>query len=318
MKRLQSLRVLTGALLAFACGGALAQGAVLYGAVDVGVLYKTTPGAASGGTWQMDSDYTPRFGFRGNEPLAGGVRALYQLETEVKADSGGGTFFMRESWVGFDGPYGLVRFGRTKDVFDDLSGRILPFGPTSQPGLFIQPAWRAGVVAARFSNSATYTSPKWRGLQVQAQVGLDESTSGDPGWATTVSWEGHGVEVMAAADGAVVTTGNVKQPTAWLVGGSYRFGGMVKLGAAYTRGDTNRAATGTNEGIIVGAEAPFGAWTAKAAYGRLDNSVSGVTADTYALGADYALSKRTSLYGRLVRDVATDVNVVMLGTTHRF
>lgn len=89
------------------------------------------------------------------------------------------------------------------------------------------------------------------------------------------------------------------------------------LGAnvSYVRSD-DRTAVKT-VGDSVGLSRAFGPYTAKASYGRTDRDVT-----AYALGVDYALSKRTQL-GLAFRNVdrsgsVADVQQVGLGLTHRF
>src|SRR5438105_1895740 len=57
-------------------------------------------------------DNNSRFGLRGTEDLGGGMAAVFQIESRVKADTGGTTLASRDTWVGLSGDFGTVRLGR--------------------------------------------------------------------------------------------------------------------------------------------------------------------------------------------------------------
>ncbi|MEK7207402.1 MAG: porin, partial [Pseudomonadota bacterium] len=62
----------------------------------------------------MMSNNSSRFGFKGDEDLGGGLKAIYQAESGVfTIDEGsgfGGT--LRTTYMGFAGSWGTVKFGR--------------------------------------------------------------------------------------------------------------------------------------------------------------------------------------------------------------
>lgn len=54
---------------------------------------------------------TSNIGFRGSEDLGGGWKAIFQLESQLFLDSGGGNLGGRNSNVGLTGPYGTIFYG---------------------------------------------------------------------------------------------------------------------------------------------------------------------------------------------------------------
>ena len=80
------------AALATLSGAALAQSSVtIYGRLDASVgANKAGAPATAKSTSQLESGLlsTSRLGFRGTEDLGGGMRALFQLEGELKVDDG--------------------------------------------------------------------------------------------------------------------------------------------------------------------------------------------------------------------------------------
>lgn len=91
---------------------------------------------------------------------------------------------------------------------------------------------------------------------------------------------------------------------------------VAGYGVSYTHSD-DRSAVGKTTGDSVGVTKAVGAYTAKASVGRTDFGLK-----AYALGVDYALSKRTSL-GATYRNVdragaASDTQSFGAGLVHRF
>jgi len=112
------------ALLAASYTPAIAQSSVtLYGDVDNGLMYTSNQGGHT--NWQLSNAglYSTLFGFTGTEDLAGGLKAVFKLESGVNPNSGMNTFgglFGRQAYVGLSSPYGTVRLGRQFDATCDL------------------------------------------------------------------------------------------------------------------------------------------------------------------------------------------------------
>jgi predicted porin len=60
------------------------------------------------------------FGIRGSEPLGGGVNAIFQVESKLFLDTGGGILAGRESFLGFQSPWGTVKLGFFLSPYDDI------------------------------------------------------------------------------------------------------------------------------------------------------------------------------------------------------
>ena len=75
-----------------------AQSAVLYGQLNLTLEHVNgTSPAGSVPHTQLLSSNTSRFGVRGAEPVGGGLVAVWQIESSISADSGGGTPAGRET-----------------------------------------------------------------------------------------------------------------------------------------------------------------------------------------------------------------------------
>ena len=91
----------------------------MYGLLDTGIEYVSNADAAGHGLVRLpgvSGELPSRLGFRGEENLGGGVKAVFALETGFNVRRGdlgqGGRMFGRQSWIGLDGPWGTVSFGR--------------------------------------------------------------------------------------------------------------------------------------------------------------------------------------------------------------
>jgi predicted porin len=93
----------------------------VYGSIRGGVnVYKT---AKTNQTITGVDDYSSRIGFKGNEDLGNGLKAIWQVESGFALDGTGkatgtssGTFANRMSFVGLEGGFGKIRLGYLTDV----------------------------------------------------------------------------------------------------------------------------------------------------------------------------------------------------------
>ena len=132
------------------------------------------------------SSNSSRFGVRGNEYLGAGQVAIFQLESQVQANTGGGTLASRETFVGLQGDWGTLKAGNFLTPYDD----ILPiFGdtPTLTTSIFSTAAiWAQGPLSklqggfdARLGNSIRYETLPLDGFSAEVQYATRSSTSDD-------------------------------------------------------------------------------------------------------------------------------------------
>jgi len=153
-----------------------------------------------------------RFGVRGSEKLGGGLRAIFQLETEFHLDSNDSRFAQRDSFVGLThAGWGTIKLGRMDTPFkgygDDLSflgvssgnfvstsdlNRNMPFG-TSNAGRFHE----------RAQNAVDYETPQWGGFQGEVQYSTAETDTAarhPHWWSGGVKWEGGPFTISLGAE----------------------------------------------------------------------------------------------------------------------
>lgn len=128
------------AALLVSSGACLAQSSVeLYGIADLGLRATSglsakntpaTPGTATAVSSGVDN--TSRWGFKGQESLGGGWKALFRLEGGINADTGTSAksdrMFDRLAWAGLDSPYGTLALGRQTNLLSDALIPVDPLG----------------------------------------------------------------------------------------------------------------------------------------------------------------------------------------------
>ena len=267
--------------------------------------------------------------------------------TALSAGGTQGLVFQRYAYVGLSGGFGEVRLGR------DYTGTFLgviaatdPFG-TNGPASSSNMTLNLGVVGKQqtttgASNMIGYTTPSLGGVSANLQTFFGENNSvavlngagatasnpndGD-GYSATVSYAAGPIFVAA---GQASTKGTVQAITNAMAAtngdytqrgfsASYDMG-VAKLAFTNAREELikSAAATATNSSNMIAVTVPVGAFNYKASYIRSvqNTGVAGALDNTGTLvgvGADYALSKRTTAYTAYSR--ITNDNVATAGGT---
>lgn len=144
-----------------------------------------------------------RWGLRGSEDLGGGLKANFQLESGISADTGASSGFNRTSKLGLSGGFGSIEMGRQytqlfllMDSFDaqgtsSFSATNAIFGPAvaTELGAF-GPAYR-------FDNSLQYTTPTMGGFTGAVQYVFGENGTPSPpgGLPRSALQRAHGIRV---------------------------------------------------------------------------------------------------------------------------
>lgn len=151
-----------------------------------------------------------RFGVRGQENLGGGLKAIFQLETEFHVDSNDSTFAQRDSFVGLSHKgWGDIKLGRMDTPFKKFGDEISFLGISS--GNFVSTSnvlRKTGFGTSssssfhlRRQNAVMYESPHIAGFDGAVQYSTDETdtVSRHPHvWSEAIRWKG-GPLVVALA-----------------------------------------------------------------------------------------------------------------------
>jgi predicted porin len=157
----------------------------LYGRLNLTLEYIDANG--DNPSIQRLSSNSSRLGVRGTESLGGGLNAIFQIESSISGDAGGGTLAGRDTFVGLQGSWGTVRFGNFLAPYDDMHpifGNVPTFTTSilSTASIWAQgtSAKSAGGFDARLGNSLRYDTPNIAGFVGGVQISLDNEGPADP------------------------------------------------------------------------------------------------------------------------------------------
>jgi predicted porin len=332
------------AVLATTAGAVQAQSVTLFGRVDAGVQYTSKSSRSSSGNDSLtelnNGGILPSiWGMKGSEDLGGGLKAVFNLESDFDSGTGGrrglgsiDNMFGRQANVGLSAEWGTILLGRRyspallaelgvdpRGYKESLSSLLsyaanqLPadnaLGPNNGGGIFT-------------SNMVSYDG-KFGPVSVGAGFGLGEGLGGlgdGRTYAVGVSWTG-----------PVTLAGSYQRVEGSPDAKTERFGVgfAVPLGAFTIKGIYAHATQDDNAGVEVADTDNFGIgadfkWSPEstatlAFYHGKDDVVSENKTKTLIVSNDYALSKRTTLYAQLAyvdADAGSRINTqVTLGAT---
>lgn len=283
-----------------ASGAAMAQSSVeLYGLVDL-IVHKDKGQATAMTSGGMA---TSRWGLRGSEDLGGGLKAVFKLEQQINADTGTvGAGFSRESYLGLEGGFGMVKFGKVWTAYDDVAaaGDGVFNANVFSPINLIFNSWAS--YNANPNNGLYYATPEFGGFSGAVSYALDETNGvNDNVVAYHIKYANGPVAVALAYQ----DDGDTADERFTTLNGSYDFGPAV-LKATYAR--VNRDVGVDAKEYTLGVDVPLSdAMTASVAYGRSKDDGAAKAATSFSGALAYSLSKRTTVYAGFARTNDTAV-----------
>jgi predicted porin len=161
----------------------------LYGRLNITaeVVEGQQANGTKGNYFQVSSN-SSRLGVRGTESLGGGLNAIFQIESNVNVDTGGGVLASRETFAGLQGGWGTFKMGNFLAPNDDIHG-VFGNVPTLLTSLLSTASvWGQGLLSktaggfdARLGNSVRYDSPRVAGFSFSTQVSQMDASSGQGG-----------------------------------------------------------------------------------------------------------------------------------------
>ena len=315
-------------------GAAQAQSNVnLHGLVDVYVGSLKAPGSAdrtnalnSGG---MTTSY---WGLSGTEDLGGGLKVKFNLGAFFQADDGaqgrfnGDKFFSRDANVGISGSFGTLTLGRSMAPNFIPTISFNPFGDSFAVSPLVMhanmPTSYAAPVSLNttasdtgWSNQVVYSTPEVGGLSANLfyQFGERAGNNGANNIAVNAFYNLDKLSLTAFYEQAdmlgnpspTYTVGSSAKN--WMMGATYDLG-VAKLYGTYGQSEKELSNVTALEmdTYSLGLDVPVTkAGTVKAAYALTDRDWSNGASNkrqTFTLGYDHLLSKRTDVYSAVVWD----------------
>ena len=325
-----------GVLAATLCasGAAFAQSSVqLYGLVDAWVGRHKPPGA-SGRSWAQGGGgmTTSYWGMKGNEQLSNGFDAIFALEGFFRPQTGeagrfnGDPLFSRSAYVGLQSnDVGTLTVGRLTTPYFLSTILFNPFGDsyTFSPAVFhtymgLQGQGVSG--DSGWSNAVKYTTPSFNGLSANLIYGFSDEAgkSGDNKWgANAMYFNGAFSATLAyqqikfnnkAGDLDSIIAG-FKNQQATQIGVAYDFDVVKLFGQFQYIKNTISSGNISMKGGQLGVSVPMGGGEVLASYGYTRSSgASDVKRNSWAVGYDYRLSKRTDIYAAYYSDKVTNLS----------
>ena len=192
-------KVIALAVAGLVSGAAFAQSNVtVYGVMDAGYVYGT---GERTGTLNKNTNFSgiqsgllggSRIGFRGEEGLGNGLKAIFTAEYALDIDTNQGigtggasdtTLRARQTWVGLQhAKLGTVTLGRQYAPAFAAAGRNDAFGSSTGIGSLARLTLTgnntiSGTNGGRVDNSIAYRSPTWSGFTVSGITGFGETAS---------------------------------------------------------------------------------------------------------------------------------------------
>lgn len=340
-KNILSLAV--AAAMTAGAGIAQAQDITIYGQMHYSTDFVSTNGRVAGvrvvrdkDDWQTGVNRNSRIGVKGSEDLGNGLKAIFQIESEVLGSNGGaGNVGDRNTYVGLSGDFGTVLMGRHDTPYKIATGSLDLFADTiadynNHIGSFYG-ANRGAGFDVRAPQTLAYVSPNMNGLTIAAAVvgaTVDEAAGNRDTGAISLAamyangplfaslayenYEGGLVRRARVRTAAFATTSvSLRNNDAWKLGLGYKANDFT-IGFVYENINANGRSflapgiTGRDqENYMINASYAFGNNVLKAQYGhsspdRARLTATGATAnadyDSWSIGLDHNLSKRTSLY----------------------
>ncbi|MDD0841034.1 porin [Curvibacter sp. HBC61] len=284
--------------LALSLGSAaFAQSSVtLYGVIDTAVQRQTnaTPTGGSLSAVTSGAISGSRYGFRGQEDLGGGMKALFTLEAGFNPNDGsrgqGGLAFGRQAFVGLAGDFGQVTLGRQYTPLFEHYGNFDPLWGISNVN---ESGFYLAYGTFRQNNAVRYAK-NIAGVNFAAMHGFGNVAN------SASAGQLNGLQATYAV-------------------------GSLNLGAAYQKFDVNTTSStnlGSTKNAMIAANYGFG--PARVYFNYMDTKLaSGSKSDVATLGVSYEVAPLVNLVGAYYNDKtksATNVkgsrNTTALGLTY--
>lgn len=337
--------LIAAALAAASIGAAHAQSNVrLYGISDVFV--GQLKNSATGSTNVVDSGgmTTSFWGFSGTEDLGGGLKAVMTLESFLRTDVGRtGRFdadgmFTRSAFIGLEGGFGRVTFGRNTTPYFLSTIIYNSFSDSFNFSPSVAHTYLNGYLLndSGWNNSVNYTNRfgpvRVNLLHSLGQERISSAANKQAGRATggNIDFGAGPLSLNLAMQQVEVPSGApevITKQTATLLSGAYVVG-PARITAQYQeiKNDTPTIDV-KHKSYQLGASIKAGPGSVLASFGNVKTSDNDPTTanskrDTWALGYDYFLSKRTDVYAAWYETKVNTTGIkntaVGVGIRHRF
>jgi predicted porin len=314
------------AALATVSSVAAAQSVTMYGIVDLSVTSASNASANSGTgrfTGLTDAVWLPSvIGFTGSEDLGNGLKATFNLESDVNMDTGalsgasGTKLFGRKANVGLSGNFGSLSLGKDIDMIF-LQGFIDNIRNSHSAGGYMAHTLATYATSSQdldkesvfIQNSVKYSTPTIAGLKATVQHKFGEvagNSSASGSTAFMLNYSPLAGLTLAAATKEMKDASENKTELTYL-GATYQFGAF-KLAATHHKTKYKNAQANDVKTQEYGASyAVNPKLTAAVNYVKTEQGAN--EGDIKSASLKYALSKRTSLWTMVAKTNYDGLNI---------
>lgn len=304
-------------------------------------IVRVTNGAAGdkgGRSFQRIANQDSYIGFKGTEALGNGLKAIWQIESnlDISGNSGnslgdGNTasgFGTRNTYVGLNGSFGTALLGRHETPYRLATKSFDVFSGSTADAHAIMGKLGGGNLDNAFdfymraSNVVAYVSPNYNGFSgaIAYATNEDRAKDGVTGveTANTSAWSGMVAYTNSGWTGTVAYERRNAAQGGWnadvqgvKAGLGYSYAPGAQVGLVYEQLRANdvgaQGAKDQRNAFGVSIKHPINNFVLKAQYVQAGNykdatgTISNSGARMYSLGADYNLSKRTALFAHYVQ-----------------
>lgn len=299
MKKKLLMAAVGAALVAGPMVAAHAAGATLYGHFHMSMDRYDNDVIEEG----KMANNSSRFGIKGDEDLGGGLKAIYQLESGIfNADEGDGGLgsTLRNTFMGFAGSWGTVKFGRHDTPYKDLGRKLDNFN--EQVGDMRNLIGNAGTYDSRVSNMIRYESPTFSGFNAVVQNtsnnGDEAAVASEKNSSLGVNWSS-GPLFLGAAWTEVGNGADIDETTGIRLAGSYTFNDFT-LGLLWESLSDIGGTSGADRDAM-GLVAAYKMGNNKFKFhwldaDKIDTAATENGGDMFAIGVDHNFSKTALVY----------------------
>lgn len=262
-----------------------------------------------------ENSNSSRLGFRVKYDLENQLTALAQIEQEIRWDNGSGNFASRDTFVGLQGGFGLVRLGYFDTPLKEVRGQVDFFGDQigdARNLTRVRDGYSGGDYDfdTRFRNGIAYATPKFGGVSwsLHYSTNTDEGLNVENNSAVSTALTfAEGPWYLAAAFERKQETGS----RAIRLGGKYTVG-PVAVAALAQMATVKDAEQGPSFDVnVYGLGASYQltpATTLKGQYYWLSSDGNERDANLMAIGLDFRLASQLRLMFAYAR-TSNDANV---------
>jgi predicted porin len=295
----------------------------VYGRIHTSIDSMTGASAAGVNEEKLSvNSNSSRFGVKGSEDLGGGLKAIYQIESSVSANGNGGNVFngVRDTYIGLTGGFGTFLTGRLglanqyvydSNLFADQIGdaanftEALPGGRVNGALHYVTPDM-SGFNASLSFVPGTSVEKSAVDKGILSSYLNTASQHGKNSYAMKLNYAANGITAnlfYADVEAVIGATNSGVEFKPLSIAGSYDFGnGMVS--AQYVKANLDvivaGATTSADRNIWnIGGKfnvASNAAIKAQYSHASSVDNLPNTGAKMWAIGYDYALSKRTGVY----------------------